>query len=111
MQLHFGFLTSGLFVSQKFAKCLKNGISHPNIHLGFRYGSFGASEIGYAGLSQIHALEDNEGPVAATWYYSLGDFTVQVFWHHTSYMGEPPANTWHPKQRSKHVKFSELREL
>lgn len=63
-----------------FSRSVANGIPHPDLYLTFTIATFSPRLSEYAALSQVHALQKGGVCQRATWYCTLGEFSVQVTW-------------------------------
>ena len=87
-----------------FTESLVKGIPHNSIYLSFNTRNIRSKSGKYVGQSEVHAKEINGACEAASWYYSLGEFDVQVTW----FKNRPVRNipyAWHPDNRGKILKF------
>lgn len=65
---------------ESFSRSVAHGVPHPDLYLTFTIATFSSRLSEYAALSQVHALQKDGVCQRATWYYTLGEFRVQVTW-------------------------------
>tara|TARA_R100000687_G_scaffold83637_1_gene88064 strand:+ start:5402 stop:6106 length:705 start_codon:yes stop_codon:yes gene_type:complete len=81
-----------------FRQSIINNEPHPGLFLIFTNSRIDPKGLGYSGISEVHALEKQGSgkPMCATWYYSLGEFCVQLMWYHSSFNGRLMPYSWNP---------------
>lgn len=89
---------------REFSKCLLNEEPLKNFYLGFNLRSIKSPHGRYLGQSAVHGKEYNGKCEAASWYYSLGEFDIQITWFHTKPLRNVPYS-WHPSSSGKIIKF------
>lgn len=88
----------------EFSESLLKGTPHKNIYLGFNIRNIINPSGKYVGQSEVHGKEYNHRCEAASWYYSLGEFDIQVTWFKNKPIRNVPY-AWHPSTAGKIIKI------
>jgi hypothetical protein len=88
-----------------FSRSLMNRLSHPHVYISIG-STMGNPKSKYAGITQVSTCNINDIPIFATWFYTVGDITINVIYSTIGVEHKTISNSWHPKNIHKILKLA-----
>jgi hypothetical protein len=93
---------------EEFSKAIIDGKSYNYIHIGLGK-NFTKSSINHAGQTEIHAVNEGDESVFASWIYVVDKIVVNVIYADKYKNPNVMKNTWHPDSITKILKLKKYK--
>lgn len=92
-----------------FSRAIATSSPHSNVFLAFGK-SLGTPKRKSAGMTAVHAVNRNDVPVYAEWFYVMGNFAVEVVYATDRQLVPRKLNVIHPSVASKLLKLTKFKD-